>query len=627
MSQKINLETDTIHEHAKMLMQQGWYLVPCLKHEKNNFDGDILTRHYQLEDFNGNYSNLAVNLQQTGLLDWDADSRYSKQVSALLLGTAHTATTIQRHPVDDETDVETTHYLFSINPDIDWNNVDLESRKDLNGKKMIELRPKGITIIPPSITPDKETGKLYSRKWGRFFKRPTILNNVLSMWNWANFYSFLLEMDLGRNVGMLKLDACLKRYTTATDEEREYFLYNLYKIKYPDQIDKNKDLTVKAIRRHIKSNNNDNTKTAGYKALAEAYKIDPLELKQRLNWVGEVPDDADGKTGKKTIADFYESGIDISKLLKTDMPPVNWCVQTILPEGFGLLAGRPKAMKSWTALYLVYCVQNGVDFFNQKTVQGDCCYLALEDNQRRLKDRIQKLKLSKLQHPTIITEAPYMNQGLEESIKLWSEQVSNPKLVIVDTLAKVKKTYNKNKTAYDGDSETLKAIQKLAMDLNITIMAISHLGKANFDYSWDRIQGSTGMQGISDFFWMLDRGDNSETAYVKGRGRDMEDFEYGLKWNEHTWRYDFEGELQHVLMSETKKNILEAMQLIQSDSVKPADVMKQMGATKKNEKMSIQKTMQRMRQSHELDYGDGHGEYSLNKGDKITIDFEKDKVV
>ena len=81
-------------------------------------------------------------------------------------------------------------------------------------------------------------------------------------------------------------------------------------------------------------------------------------------------------------------------------------------------------------------------------------------------------------------------------------------------------------------------------------------------------------------------------------------------------------------MTETKKNIIEAMKLISADTVKPADVMKQMGATKKNEKMAIQKTMQRMRNSMELDYGDDHGEYKLCKDDREQkINFEKDKVV
>ena len=40
-------------------------------------------------------------------------------------------------------------------------------------------------------------------------------------------------------------------------------------------------------------------------------------------------------------------------LMKTELPPMLWAVSGILPEGFVCMAGRPKAMKSWTALKIV----------------------------------------------------------------------------------------------------------------------------------------------------------------------------------------------------------------------------------------------------------------------------------
>ena len=118
-------------------------------------------------------------------------------------------------------------------------------------------------------------------------------------------------------------------------------------------------------------------------------------------------------------------------------------------------------------------------------------------------------------------------------------------MIVIDTLAKVKqRSSKKNATAYDLDNEMLRDIQKLAIQNNICIMFISHLGKAQQDYSFDKIQGSVGMQGITDTMWLLDRGDNSDTASLVGRGRDIYDFEYSLKWNEESFRYDFSGQLQ-----------------------------------------------------------------------------------
>ena len=101
-------------------------------------------------------------------------------------------------------------------------------------------------------------------------------------------------------------------------------------------------------------------------------------------------------------------------LMKTELPPMKWAVAGILPEGFICLAGRPKAMKSWTALKLVYCVQNGLNFLDHQTVQGDAIYFGLEDSKRRIKDRVAKMGFDKLKQPQIVLggDVPYLSFGL-----------------------------------------------------------------------------------------------------------------------------------------------------------------------------------------------------------------------
>ena len=109
----------------------------------------------------------------------------------------------------------------------------------------------------------------------------------------------------------------------------------------------------------------------------------------------------------------------------------------------------------------------------------------------------------------------------------------------------------------------------------------------------------------------------------------MEDFEFGLTWDPNQWRYAFEGTLVNVLMSNSKKEIIEAMQQMGSDEVQPNQVSSHLGYTKTKDKQRVQKTMSRMREKFELDYGNsGIGFYSLPKDlkPKDNIDFSKDKV-
>ena len=195
-------------------------------------------------------------------------------------------------------------------------------------------------------------------------------------------------------------------------------------------------------------------------------------------------------------------------------------------------------MKSWTMLLICYLVQNGLKFMDHETEQGDCLYLGLEDSERRLKDREKKLGVNTLTPPYVDVEAPYLNMGLEESLQNWIDTVNNPKLIVIDTLARVKAVSGRNKagTAYDHDNETLRSIQKLAVKNGVSIVLVSHLNKAPQDYAFDKITGSTGLQGICDAMWLVERGEHGAQSTFIGRGRDIMDFEYSLAWNDVVWK-------------------------------------------------------------------------------------------
>jgi len=137
---------------------------------------------------------------------------------------------------------------------------------------------------------------------------------------------------------------------------------------------------------------------------------------------------------------------------------------------------------------------------------------------------------------------------------------------------------------------------------------------------------------MTDFMWMLDRGDQGTSASLKGRGRDMEDFEYALTWNEKTWKYDCEGKLYEIQMQENRREIIEAMkhyaytekQLV----VKPNEVANFLGQTSVKGKSRISKTMQRMLNSRDLIKGEVYGTYKLftSLPDASSINFENDKM-
>jgi hypothetical protein len=403
------------------------------------------------------------------------------------------------------------------------------------------------------------------------------------------------------------------RYTQWSDDEREDFIYQIVQKTDPNS----RDCTIKKMQNHVKSNNKEK-KNSGYTSLANHLGVDPKEIKNLFKYIGSVPS-SDDYEKTKSIIDFNSMSLDMPTLMKTELPPMKWAVAGILPEGFICLAGRPKAMKSWTALKLVYCVQNGLNFLDHQTVQGDAIYFGLEDSKRRIKDRVSKMGFAKLKQPQIVLggDVPYLSFGFEECLENWIKSKENPRLVVIDTLARIKPRQSKSGTAYDQDNLLMNGIQKLAVQNNLTVLFITHLSKSSQEYSFDKIQGSVGVQGMTDAMWMLDRGDGvNSKASLKGRGRDILDFEYALNWDGVSMSYLYEGNLDIINQNENRREITKAMEDLtkELDQVRPSDVAKFYGVpSNSKDGRRMARTMQRMADQFELDRGLKYGTYKLPK--------------
>lgn len=587
-------DVGAVKVEAERLIKQGFSIIPLNQNEKFNHDKDILTRDYTLLDLvdprYGKFPNLGINLEKSSCLDIDLDSNTAINFAYDFL--PKNTKYFFRKSSDGIQQI--THYLYPNNGEwSDQSDLDL-TRKDINGNTIAEFRYKGNLVVPPSITLHKDTKKPVQRFWSNNLITLSECPNILELFNVVCFASAISPHIKSANTGLLKLDACLKRYTKWSDEERTIFLLTLFSKSLPG----NPEITLPKIRRIIKANNSER-KVCTYITLGKYMDIDPKILKNWFSWIGDVKT-SEKSDDKKTIIDFDEVKLDMKSILNKEFPPLRFAINRILPEGLVVLAGKAKAMKSWTVLLICYHIQNGLDWLGFNTVKGDCLYLALEDSDRRLSDRVKKLKLDKLhEHPSIVTQGSLLGKGLEESIKHWIEVTKNPRLVVIDTLARVKPRVGRNNgTAYDMDNLLLNELQKLATTSGITILIISHLSKEKRDYDWDRIQGSVGLQGMSDAMWLLDRGDNSNSAFIKGRGRDIGDFEYSITWNPATWRYDFLGQASTIRLGETKKLIIEALKELHKagkEDVTPQQVSKHLGYNSNSKDgQNISRTMQRM---------------------------------
>lgn len=183
-------------------------------------------------------------------------------------------------------------------------------------------------------------------------------------------------------------------------------------------------------------------------------------------------------------------GVDAGKLQSMKFPPIRYTVPGLLPEGLTLLAGKPKSGKSWLTLGLAVSVASGGIALGSIPVdQGDVLYLGLEDNLRRLQSRLQQmLPHSKWpDHLTLGTECPAIGSGCVEALEGWINAKPNPRLIVIDTLARVRPANKSSEGVYSNDYSAIQPLQELASRHNISIIVVHHTRKSDADDIFDTV--------------------------------------------------------------------------------------------------------------------------------------------
>lgn len=277
--------------------------------------------------------------------------------------------------------------------------------------------------------------------------------------------------------------------------------------------------------------------------------------------------------------DFFESGLQIEStsdakvirtitaedLIRTEFKEPRWAIQNILPEGLTVLAGHPKIGKSWLAFSLSLAISGGGKALgNFDTSYGEVLYLALEDNQRRLKGRLEKLMLSQnyagLKNLHLSESIPRFDKGGMQQLEEWLNRYPNCILVIIDTLARFSPALNTRLNSYDNDSRVLAELQRLALGRRIALVFITHLRKQQSNDPLEQVMGSMGITGTADSIWLLKRGRNECLGTLSITGRDIEEQELALQFEKDTCQWTSLGDAARHQLGQERKKIIEYLE-------------------------------------------------------------------
>ncbi len=218
--------------------------------------------------------------------------------------------------------------------------------------------------------------------------------------------------------------------------------------------------------------------------------------------------------------------------------PTHFLVDELIPEGLHILAGAPKIGKSWLALWLCLCVAQGQPLWNFATTQGEALYLSLEDSFQRIQTRLFDLTEDAPLTLHFAIMADTLKHGLEQQIEQFLTEHPATKLVVIDTLQRVRSTGG-DSNLYANDYQDVGLLKQLADRHHIAILLIHHLRKLHDDDPMNMISGSTGLSGAADSAFVLQKNARSaNAATLHCTGRDIPDRTLRLELGEddHIWK-------------------------------------------------------------------------------------------
>lgn len=231
-----------------------------------------------------------------------------------------------------------------------------------------------------------------------------------------------------------------------------------------------------------------------------------------------------------------------SELVAKEFTPPRWAIPGLILSGLTILAGPPKIGKSWMALDLCLAVATGGLALGKKKVdQGEALFLALEDSQWRIKNRLLTIASGEEIPDTlhIITASdsfPTLDQGGLKILTAWLEEHPQVRLVVIDTLERVKPQLKGIQNQYATDVKTLAPLQSLALKTNLALVVVHHTRKQEANDYLDQVLGSRGLTGTADCLAILSRARYKANANLKLTGRDIEEQDLSLEFSDGKWK-------------------------------------------------------------------------------------------
>lgn len=257
----------------------------------------------------------------------------------------------------------------------------------------------------------------------------------------------------------------------------------------------------------------------------------------------------------------------MTELYDTVYPPKTAVVENLLYGGTYLFVGAPKVGKSFFMAQIAYHVAMGIPLWDYPVNKGTVLYLALEDDYGRLQKRLSRMfGVDASDELHFATVAETLNGGLYHQLEGFVSRYKNARLIIIDTLQKVRESGG-DKYSYFNDYEIVAKLKSFSDKHHICLLVVHHTRKLESENSFDMISGTNGLLGAADGAFIMQkkkRTDNKATIDIVGR--DQQDQELSVEFDREKCIWNF-VKLDTELWKEPPAPMLEAVAKLFSGDV------------------------------------------------------------
>ena len=226
--------------------------------------------------------------------------------------------------------------------------------------------------------------------------------------------------------------------------------------------------------------------------------------------------------------------VNADTLLYEPLEKPSFVVDGLIPTGLILFCGSQKIGKSWLMLKLCLCVSQGIPLWDMHTQEGDVLYLCLEDTFCRIQDRLFHLTDEASGRLHFAVASDKLSDGLIVQLEDYLKEYPDSRLIVIDTLQKVRTASKDN--AYASDYGDISLIKDFADRHAIAVIVVHHIRKQNDSDVFNKVSGTTGLTGSADATFVLEqesRASNAAKLYVTGRDTPYQEFT--LRFRDCSW--------------------------------------------------------------------------------------------